>query len=239
MTDPALRRLLDQTGPLLLDFDGPVCSVFARYPAADLAATLRQKLAQRGIETPAELAQVRDPLEVLRWTGRLGRPSLTRAIDDELTAAELAAVGTSAPTLYSREVIVAAAQGGRRVTVVTNNSAEAVTAYLTAHRLSVHVAHVVGRAHGHPERMKPNPEPIRNAVAALGADPSACLLVGDSASDIEGAQAAGVRSIGYVNNPAKRDRLSTAGPDFLLDNMAELAIALIEIEPAFVAELQT
>lgn len=42
---------------------------------------------------------------------------------------------------------------------------------------------------------KPDPEPIRSAVDALGVDPANALHVGDSkASDVAGAHAAGVRS---------------------------------------------
>jgi HAD superfamily hydrolase (TIGR01549 family) len=238
MTDEALRRLLDATGPVLLDFDGPVCGVFSRHPAVSVATALRETLTRHGVDVPADLAGERDPLEVLRWTGRLGNPGLTRAIDDQLTAAELLAVQVAAPTLYAREVIVAAAQGGRRVGIVSNNSAAAVSAYLTAHRLGIHIRSVVGRAYGQPDRMKPNPEPVRTAVAALGGTPRSCLLIGDSPSDIQAARGTGTRTIAYVNNPDKRQRLSAAQPDLLIDSMAQLAIALIEIEPAFVAELQ-
>ena len=99
--------------------------------------------------------------------------------------------------------MVAARQAGLAVAVVSNNSAGAVTAYLTAHRLAGYVSPVVGRAYAEPDRMKPNPEPILQAARALGVRAVDAVLVGDSLSDIVGAHAAGVRSIGYANRPAR------------------------------------
>jgi HAD superfamily hydrolase (TIGR01549 family) len=238
MTSAALRRVLDATGPLLLDFDGPICSVFSRFPAAPLAARLRDTLAERGVSVPAELAQERDPLEILRWTGGLGRDELTRTIEDALSAAELEAARVAAPTLYAREVIVAGAQAGRPIAIVSNNSPAAVSAYLDAHRLSVHIGPVIGRAYGQPDRMKPNPEPILTAVSALGASSRSCALIGDSVTDIQAARAAGVRSIAYVNKPAKAEKLDAVRPDATIESMAELAIALLETDAALIAEAQ-
>jgi HAD superfamily hydrolase (TIGR01549 family) len=238
MTSDTLRQLLDATGPLLLDFDGPICSVFSRYPAKPLAAQLRDILVERGVEVPGDLAHEHDPLEILRWTGRLGSDELTRTIEDTLTTAELEAVRLAAPTLYAREVIVAGAQAGRPIAIVSNNSPAAVSAFLDAHRLSVHIGPVIGRAYGQPNRMKPNPEPVLTAVAALHAAPRSCALVGDSPSDMEAAHSAGVRSIAYVNKPGKTERLHAAEPDAVIESMADLAIALLETDSALIADMQ-
>jgi phosphoglycolate phosphatase-like HAD superfamily hydrolase len=75
--------------------------------------------------------------------------------------------------------------------------------------------------------MKPNPEPILHAVRALGVNPARAVLVGDSLSDITGAQAAAVRSIGYANRPAKVEAFRTA--DVVITSMGELAQALVEV----------
>ncbi|MBB4959377.1 HAD superfamily hydrolase (TIGR01509 family) [Micromonospora polyrhachis] len=99
------------------------------------------------------------------------------------------------------------------VAVVSNNSAGAVTTYLTDHRLADYVSPVVGRAYADPARMKPNPEPILQAVRSLSEPPGRCVLVGDSLSDIEGARAAGVRVIGYANRPPKVRTFRAAGAD--------------------------
>ena len=228
-----LVRLFAETDAILLDFDGPVCSIFAGIPARDVAAELVDLLYRHGVDMPARLTSEADPLEVLRWTGSAGDQGITRTVEDALCDAERRAVQTAAPTPYGREVIVAARQAGLPVAVVSNNSAGAVTAYLTAHRLAGHVSPVIGRAYADPGRMKPNPEPILRAVRVLEASPGRSVLVGDSISDIEGGKAAGVSVIGYANRPAKVDALRKAGADLVITSMGAIAEALIrKYEPA-------
>jgi HAD superfamily hydrolase (TIGR01509 family) len=77
------------------------------------------------------------------------------------------------------------------VAVVSNNSAVAIEAYLTAYDLAANVTPIIGRAYADPKRMKPDPTPVLDAALALGAVPESCVLVGDSLSNIEAARAAG------------------------------------------------
>ncbi|MGC5308757.1 HAD family hydrolase [Micromonospora zamorensis] len=225
--NPDLGRLLGEVGAVLLDFDGPVCSIFAGYPAPQVAAELIDVLRRRGVDVPPDLASEPDPLEVLRRTGATGDHDTTRAVEDALCAAERRAAETAEPTPYGREVIVAAWQAGMPVAVVSNNSAGAVTAYLTAHRLAGYVSPVIGRAYADPDRMKPNPEPILRAVRAVGKPSKRCVLVGDSLSDIRGARTADVRAIGYANRSSKTNALLAAGADLVITSMGELAGVLI------------
>ncbi|MBL6277215.1 HAD family phosphatase [Micromonospora fiedleri] len=223
-----LGRLLGEVDALLLDFDGPVCSIFAGYPAPQVAAELVDVLRQHGVDVPPELASEPDPLEVLRRTGAAGDQDVTRAVEDALCAAERRAVETAEPTPYGREVIVAARQAGMPVAVVSNNSAGAVSAYLAAQRLAGHVSPVIGRAYADPDRMKPNPAPIVQAARAVGVPSIRCVLVGDSLSDIEGARAAGVRMIAYANRPSKVEPFRSAGADAVITSMGEIASVLVE-----------
>ncbi|MEU1883935.1 HAD-IA family hydrolase [Micromonospora rifamycinica] len=223
-----LDRLLAGVGALLLDFDGPVCSVFAGYPPPQVAAELVDVLRKHGVDVLPNLAGEPDPLEVLRCTGATNDQGVTRAVEDALCEAERRAVETAEPTPGSREVIVAARQAGMQVAAVSNNSAGAVSAYLAAHRLTKYVSPVVGRAYADPGRMKPNPEPIIRAVHALAEPSNRCVLIGDSLSDIEAAQAAGVRVIGYANRPGKLEVFQAAGADAVITNMSEMAGAIIE-----------
>jgi HAD superfamily hydrolase (TIGR01509 family) len=221
-----LAELLAGTGPLLLDFDGPVCSIFAGHPAPQVAGELRHVLTVRGVPIVDTIATEPDPLEVLRWTGQLGDVELTRAVEDTLCAAELRAVQSAEPTPYAREVIVSAREVGKPVAVVSNNSAGAVRAYLELHRLAAHVAVVIGRAYAQPELMKPNPEPIRRVVSALGVEPEDCVLLGDSLADIAGGQAAKVKVVAYANRPAKEEPFRTAKPDAVVTGMSEVCTCL-------------
>ncbi|MEU4159546.1 HAD family hydrolase [Actinoplanes sp. NPDC026670] len=223
-----LNRLMADIDAVLLDFDGPVCGIFAGHPAPGIAAELVEVLRQHGVDVPPGVATEQDPLEVLRWADKAGNPRTTRAIEDALCQAERIAADSAMPTPYGREVIVAARQAGLPVAIVSNNSAGAVSAYLAAHRLSAYVSPVVGRAYADPGQMKPNPAPILRAVQAVGVPATRCVLVGDSLSDIEGAHAAGVRSIAYANRPAKEEPFRQAGADAVITSMGTVARILIE-----------
>ncbi|MFC4146817.1 HAD family hydrolase [Micromonospora mangrovi] len=223
-----LGRLLGGVRAVLLDFDGPVCSIFAGHPAPQVAGELVNVLRRRGVDVPPGLASEQDPLEVLRRTGATGNQGDTRAIEDALCAAERQAAETAQPTPYGREVIVAAWQLGVAVAVVSNNSADAVTAYLKKHRLAAYISPIVGRPYAEPTRMKPNPEPVLNAVRALSAAPGQCVLIGDSLSDIEAGQAAGVQVIGYANRAAKVAAFRAAGATQVITGMDIVANLLVE-----------
>lgn len=202
-----LTALLAGSRVLLLDFDGPVCDLFAGHPAPGIAAGLRRLLVERGVP---DADGERDPMEVLRHTATLGRPGLTGTIEDALCAAELVAARSATPTPYARELIVAAHRSGRRTAIVSNNSAAACRAYLRDHGLERFVHPVVGRAYADPARMKPDPVPVLAAMHELDAEPGECVLIGDSVSDLTAARRAGVAAIGYANKPGKAERLVAA-----------------------------
>lgn len=224
---PAVTRTLADvlagTGPLLLDFDGPICAVFATVPSAEVAAQLRHTLTAHGAPVPEHVAGETDPLQVLRYTADLEDPKLTARVDEQLRDAERQAINGATPTPYAREVIVAAHHAGRPLAIVSNNADTAIWAYLTAQRLTGYIAHVTGRIPGHPELMKPHPRPVADTIAALGTEPAACVMIGDSPSDIHAARTVGVRAIGYANKPGKRQRLTTAGADAITEGSHGLA----------------
>lgn len=222
----SLATILAGGGPLLLDFDGPLCRIFAEGRARSIAMELRTLLNDFGVPLPEVVASENDPLELLRWTGKLGREPVTNAVDDALRAAELRSARTASPTLYANDVLAAARQTMRSMAIVSNNSTPAVNLYLDQHGLDQYIAHVVGRPYGHPERMKPNPEMILATAVKLGAEPGRCVFVGDSTSDVESSQAAGLPVIGYANKVGKAHRLQMAGADAIITSMGELAAAL-------------
>jgi HAD superfamily hydrolase (TIGR01662 family) len=219
-----LAELFAGSGALLLDFDGPVCSVFAGYPAPDVASELRKLLCSRGIEVTEGVATRLGPVELLRWTGRQGNPTVTRFIDDALRTAEQHAVQSATPTPHSHAVITAARDAGKPVAIVSNNSAEAISEYLTEQGLSVGA--VIGRTHGQPELMKPNPASILRALAELQAQPDTSVFVGDSVTDVQAGLSAKVRVVGYANKPGKDASLTQAGAEMTITNMSEIASCL-------------
>jgi beta-phosphoglucomutase-like phosphatase (HAD superfamily) len=224
-----LVELLSGKSSILLDFDGPVCSIFSNYLAPDVAASLRGVVAAAGVPIPSNIATEKDPLEVLKWSATLSRPALVRQVEAQLCADEITAARTAAPTPFGRECVIGAFEAGKSVTVVSNNSAGAISVYLARQRLTRYGLPVSGRAYARPELMKPNPKPILAAVKLASASPADCVLIGDSMADIDGAHAAGVSVIGYANRPEKVERFTDAQADVVIESMGEIAIALVEL----------
>jgi HAD superfamily hydrolase (TIGR01549 family) len=223
--DGTLAVLAAACQVVLLDFDGPICRLYATVPAHTVAARVRAGLAASGAAPDPTDTDEADPLDLLRAASRT-TPEHLSLVHAALRSAELDAIATAAPTPGAVQLVDACRKSGRRIGVVSNNSTEAVTAYLRARDMYSAVDVVVGRSGTHPELLKPSPHLVKQAVTALDAVPSWCLLVGDSVSDISAARAAGVRSIGYANRPDKRMPLADAGADFVIDDLRVLARAL-------------
>lgn len=227
MTSPDatyLAPVLDTTTHVLLDFDGPVCDVFAGYPAHHIAEHLRRLLTDaHGLPLPADVLDTGDPLHVIRRTADLA-PDLSATIDTALRAAELRAVTTAAPVPGSTELLTACQATGRPVAIVSNNCTEAVHTYLRRHGLTALVTHVQGRDPHSPDLMKPDPHLLREALTMLDAEPDGVVLIGDSLTDLHAARAAGVRVIAYANKPHKLTQLADA--DAVTTSMRTLAEAI-------------
>ncbi|MFC5530752.1 pyrophosphatase PpaX [Cohnella yongneupensis] len=72
------------------------------------------------------------------------------------------------------------------------------------------------------QHAKPHPEPVAKAIAALGVDASATLMVGDSSVDIKSALAAGAVPVGVAWSLKGADNLYEAGAVHMLREMNEL-----------------
>jgi beta-phosphoglucomutase-like phosphatase (HAD superfamily) len=223
-----LRKVLGNAEAVLFDFDGPVCSVFAGYPAPQVATDLRAHLEQiRPDVVWSAAGRSDDPMRVLIDAPGWG-PEFAVTADDQLAALETLAVVTAAPAIGGEASMRACLESGRRLAIVSNNSARAVQTYLDQHGLAdLAGSHVIGRRHGRPELMKPHPAPITDAVRALGVDPSAAVLVGDSLTDVVDARAAGIMCIGFADKPGKSELLADA--DVVIDDMRELAEHLRDV----------
>jgi phosphoglycolate phosphatase len=218
----ALGAIIAHIRYLLLDFDGPICSIYAGIPAPTVAEKLRQLFPG---ELPDEIASTPDPIEVFSYSATVSEEMAAR-VEAEMADLELAAVPTAEPTPYVHEVLASARESGRVVGVVSNNSLRAVNAYLDRHSLSGGIRLVVARTSHNPALLKPNPHLINEAVRGLDADPADTTLVGDSFTDIEAAHSAHVASIGYANKPGKRERMTELRAGAVITSMADLALSL-------------
>ncbi|MCC8480909.1 HAD family hydrolase [Streptomyces globisporus] len=226
MTSESLIATAAATNGVFFDFDGPVCDVFAGYPAPDVARELAAILA--GIDATAgeRALETDDPMEVLRLAPRAGEDAVHR-IEEALTAAEVSAVKVAGiPVPGAVESLRAAHTSGRKIAIVSNNSAECVRDFLKLHDLDHLVHQVIGRHPNRPDLMKPSPYSLQRAATELGIASSACVLIGDSSTDMEAAIRAGSMAIGFANKPGKEAVLIKAGAGVVIKTMATVAEVL-------------
>ena len=220
-----LAELLRPVRHVLLDFDGPVCSVFGGKGPAAAAASLREAIRNLGLPVPDAIANSADPLGVFQHAARL-HPSAAPALASALEAIEVEAIATARPTPGAIQLLEACAHTGRSVAVVSNNRDPAVRQYLAQNRLDGLVANVSARTGADPSQMKPAPFLLRAAMTALGATPANAVMIGDSESDIHAALAARVSALGFANRPDKGRRLILAGGAAVVSDLMAVAIAM-------------
>lgn len=217
-----LRELLARTPHVLLDFDGPMCAVFTSISSAQATSALAASIEQLGVRVPVDLRQSADPFVLLSFVAEHA-PEHTAAAERSLARLEVAGVQAATPTAHLLSALAGLTQAGHTVTVVSNNSAAAVNAFLVAHKLKPYFQGVVARTEPDPTLLKPNPYLLHRAASGLRATAADCVLLGDSVTDVEAAHRAGARSIAFANKPGKRQALDAAGPDALIDSLAEVA----------------
>lgn len=69
------------------------------------------------------------------------------------------------------------------------------------------------------DHLKPHPHCLNRALNALGAAPSAALMIGDTPSDFLAAREAGVPFLGYARNATKEKELRKAGAEVIVGSL--------------------
>lgn len=227
MTDDA-TSIVDGLRCLLLDFDGPICSVFAGWPAAEVAAWMRSGLHARGHDLEARAIAAGDPMEVLAIVATQSQAAASVA-EELLATAERRCVETATPTPGSDELLRVAEMAGIECLIVSNNSEPAIRLYLRSHGIGHLVGHVIGRDPARPQDMKPSPVLLKRALRKVDwFDRRKSLFVGDSVTDVTAGIAANVPVVGYANKPGKAELLKTAGASVVIEG---LDVLIEEIRP--------
>jgi phosphoglycolate phosphatase len=223
--DSRLGDIIAATRYLFLDFDGPICSIFAGLKPETIAARLRDIITAHDIAMPADIMTASDPFAVFTWAATIS-PDLATEVEAAMTDLEVSAVPTAEPTPGVHGVITSCHESGRSITVVSNNSDRAVRAYLSRHALDSPIDTIIARTSPDPTLLKPCPHLLQQAMTASGAQPDTCTLVGDQLSDIEAARHAGTHSIGYANKPGKADSFTNAGASAIITSLTTLTLAI-------------
>jgi len=108
--------------------------------------------------------------------------------------------------------------GGRKSTATTKQTA-GTRLVLEHFGLIDYFDHIQG---SDAMRYKPEPDVILAALAALGADASECLLVGDSAADMEAGRRAGVRTCAVNYGYGDPTAMARWTPDHWVSDLREL-----------------
>ncbi|MFD9006085.1 HAD family hydrolase [Streptomyces sp. NPDC059582] len=207
---------------VLWDFDGPICGLFASYPAEQVAYGLVDWLegqGLRGLLTDGERESL-DPQAVLRAVDRRHpRSDLVVELEEQLTQEELRAAKSAMPTAYADPLIHTWSAVGARLAITTNNSPVVAKSYLENRGLLSRFApHVYGRTRKL-HLLKPDPHCLNRALRAMGAAAQEALMIGDADTDFLAAQAAGVPFLGYARNQRKRKCLREAGATEIVDSL--------------------
>lgn len=220
-----LRNLIRHARVVLWDFDGPICRLFAGHSAERVASDLVAWLESRGLHgllTDTERESL-DPQVVLRAVDRRHPGSdLVAELEERLTQDELRAASSAWPTAYADPLIRTWTAVGSRLAITTNNSPRVARKYLESRGLVACFApHVYGRTQ-ELHHLKPDPHCLNRALNAMGAAPGDALMIGDTPSDLEAAERAGVPFLGYARNERKAKILRDAGAGTVLVSLEPL-----------------
>ncbi|MFF3565186.1 HAD family hydrolase [Streptomyces sp. NPDC002574] len=203
---------------VLFDFDGPLADLFAHHPAFRVAGTLRRRAQRLGVP-PEAVHRVRDPLLVLRRAAWHGSAAVIRELQVLLADEETKAATSARPTPHAAVLVRSLVASGRQVAVTTNNSARAAAAFLEEEGLArLFGPHIHGRD-ADPALLKPDPDCLNRAMESTGKTPAECLMIGDSVSDLEAADKAGVPFVGYARAPHKMRALRDAGAVHVVESL--------------------
>ena len=182
-----LATLLPRTRYLLLDFDGPICAIFAgRRRPRRRARAARRALERRTSRSPSDVAAATDPFDVLRFAATVG-PELAERIEHAATRGRTRrrshrhAHPARRPTSSPRGATPAEPSPP---SATTRQRRSRPTSPTTASELDA----IVARTSPDPALLKPSPHLCTKQCAPSTPSRSDSTIVGDSPSDIVAAR---------------------------------------------------
>ncbi|WP_307783235.1 HAD hydrolase-like protein [Streptomyces sp. MBT53] len=207
---------------VLFGFDGPICRLFAGHSAEWAANSMMEWLEGRGLHGLLTEAERNAPdLQVILHAVDRRHPSsdLVSELEERVTREEMRAVSSAMPTGYADPLIRTWTALGGRLAIATNHSSRAVQEYLSSRGLMECFApRIYGRTQAL-ESLKPNPHNLNRALSAMGAAPSAALMIGDTPSDFIAASRAGVSFLGFARNERTAKHLREAGAELIVESL--------------------
>ncbi len=214
---------------VLVDFDGPICDLFGSAPTAHIAEEIKVMARQEwGIGVLDQVVEDCDDshgilLALKDMYDRASPVPLSRTPLEEahkiVTRHEYAAVASAEAAPDLEPLLNALTALGMRLVVVSNNAEGPVWEYLKREQLQSKFVDVCGRDPHEPGHMKPDPDSLLRALKCLdGLAPSRAVMVGDQLTDLEAAQKAGVRFLGYTHDAERMREMRQRGADWVVDS---------------------
>lgn len=116
------------------------------------------------------------------------------------------------------------------LTVVSARDERTTGLFLDQFRLRGHFIDVVTSQTC--EHTKPYPQPVLHAASAMGLDPRACVMIGDTTVDIIAGRRAGAQTVGLLCGFGTERELRKSGADIILNSLEELHALLFPRDAA-------
>ncbi len=107
-----------------------------------------------------------------------------------------------------------------RMALVTSSPCSDAKALLSLSGISEFFEFSIGQEDT--QYQKPDPAPLVMAMKRLGLEPEKCIYIGDQPYDIIAANGAGIKSIGVIWGPGRRELLEPFHPHAILTNPGEV-----------------
>lgn len=224
MTDGPARALLLSRRMVVLDFDGPVTRLLPGEEYLRVTEGALELALSRGVRPDDELTGERDHVQLLRALTQRDT-AVARAVERWCTEQEVAAASRARPVPAAATFVTEFLARGAAVAVVTNNAPAAVSAVFAHGGPVLAQLPVYGREPGALDRLKPAPDMLTDATRDAGWEPADAVMIGDSASDVVAAAAAGMSCIGLSPVAARRTELLAAGAAAVVPDLATLLSA--------------
>lgn len=212
---------------VLLDFDGPVCSVFFKYSGQTVAQKLSHYVASIS-NVNAQDVYASDPLEILCRLEKKTNTHVLKKADIFLADMERRAVNGAPLSPGISPIINYFLKKQSALAIVSNNSERCVCGFLE--EKNILDVPIFARPMGEPEKMKPNPHLLLNAISHFGGDVSDFIFIGDSVTDIVAANALSLKVIAFANKPHKLDKMLPLNPFFISNNLNDIFHKIVEWE---------
>jgi len=210
---------------VVFDFDGTLAETNIDF------GLMRERVIEVAVQWNAyrESDQRRYILEVVDEAREMlpderSREAFTHRAEQAMQEVELETCATAEPFEGVPEALTRLQQRGFRVGIITRNCAAGVRAVMARH----HLPHEVLLTRDDVERVKPAPDHLREALAALTVLAQQALMVGDHPTDIECGQAAGAFTAGVLTAKTTREEFEEMGADLIAESVPALAAMLCD-----------